>query len=397
MHAQVQHRLGDCDGKNDCATNLMVAAANCGSCGKQCSAYCVNGLCDDPVAVAAGDNHTCGILADGSVWCWGSDDSGQLGDGMTANSVVPKKITALPQSAKSIAAGTVNTCAILKDATLWCWGSNANGNLGVGDTSPHTGPQQVTSLSGVAHVAVGDAHACAINSANNLFCWGDNGFGAVGNGTSGNEVLTPTQVMTGVLDVAAGSGFTCALALGGTVTCWGANADGELGDGSTNPSNMPGSPIAGLSGVAEVASHSGASTVCARTASTIACCGNNNVGQLGNGMTTTPQTSPTAVSINLMGGSVTQVAVGGNHGGAVTSSGLYMWGSDVRDQLGDGFLMTQSTPIATSLSGVTSLSLGAFHSCGLTLDQHLFCWGDNTYGQVGNGSSIGLPIAVAWP
>lgn len=383
----------DCLGVGDCTTDLNTTAAHCGACDTACSAHCVAGTCNDPIAVAAGSDFTCAILGDASVWCWGDNSVGQLGDNSQVDSAVPKPIT-LPGAASAIAGGGAHACAVV-GADVWCWGLNGWGELGVGDTIQHAGAQKAPTGVAMKRVAAGFRHTCAVSMGDSVFCWGENDSGQVGNGP-GMNALTPTEVVTGAFDVTAGRAHTCALKTDNTVACWGNGMSGQLGDGASHSTNTPGPSIAGLTGVLQVASGPGASHTCAIGNGGAFCWGENGSGQLGNGMKGAPVLSPmTALPLTF----ADHVAVGAVFSGAITNTGLFMWGAG--GPLGDGTPNQSLTPEQINLADVTSLTAGDWHACAVTKDHKLYCWGKNDHGQVGNNamssSFVVSPTPVVWP
>ena len=224
--------------------------------------------------------------------------------------------------------------------------------------------------------------------------------GQVGNGStvpiSVGGVTTPTSVLTSVKQVALGGQHTCVIKTDGNLYCWGSDAYGQLGDGTTNDTDAPGAAVPGLSDVLEVVS--GHASTCARTATAVYCWGFNGAGEVGNGNLTN-QPSPTQVT-GLTG--VTQLALGENHAGAITASGLYMWGADSDGQLANG-MMVADVPMPAAISSVSNLamlSLSWSSSCGLTTSGQVLCWGDDTYGELGNGmmsTMSATAVPVIWP
>ena len=186
-------------------------------------------------SIAVGYSHACARKASGTVLCWGSNDSGQLGDGTTINRLSPVPVMSL---VAEIAVGDLFSCARKNDGTLWCWGSNAFGQLGDGTTFDSLVPIQVTALSGVAEVSVGDTFACARKTDGTLWCWGA---GFLGDGTN-NGSLTPiavTALGSTVAEVSTGDSATCARKSDGTLWCWGDNTFGVIGDGTTTTRTLP--------------------------------------------------------------------------------------------------------------------------------------------------------------
>jgi alpha-tubulin suppressor-like RCC1 family protein len=379
-----------CDGKGAC-----VACVN----SLDCSGICVNGACNDPVALAVpgGYNHACAILADGSVWCWGANESGEIGDGTQTQRNVPTRAK-LPKAATAVSAnGSLfgYTCAVLVDKTLWCWGDNASGELGVGQKVANASTPQQVPLQGVTQVSAGGDHACAL-AGGHSYCWGANGFGQVGDGSAIAEVPAPAKIGGAGVVVSAGGSHTCAVDTGaGDVSCWGDDAHGELGDGMTTMSPVATAVQAGVvSGVDLLAA--GASATCAgEKGGSVYCWGSNASGQLGIGETT-DQSTPTALSLT----GATVLGLGVAHAGAVTPAGLFMWGSNSIGQLGDGHWLDQTTPERIDLQpGVAALSLAGYSTCALTTDRKVYCWGANDKGQLGNGTTDDSPAPgpVVWP
>src|SRR5437773_763631 len=199
--------------------------------------------------VVTGDSHTCALLGDGTVQCWGVGDSGQRGDGTFNNiSTVPVAVVGL-SNAVAVAARGYHSCALLGDGTVRCWGRNADGQLGDGTVAdPATGPPgsstpvQVSGITGAAAVIAGGYHTCALFADGTAQCWGRNDDGQLGDGTF-TRSSTPVRVggVTGAVAVSAGILHTCALLANGTVKCWGAvgNGFGQLGNGATTGSSTP--------------------------------------------------------------------------------------------------------------------------------------------------------------
>jgi alpha-tubulin suppressor-like RCC1 family protein len=197
------------------------------------------------ISVSAGENHTCAVRADATLWCWGANFLGQLGTGGTTGNDVPQQVTSPAADGwASVSAGGQDTCAVRADGTLWCWGANINGALGLGTTTGQSLPQQVTTpaSTGWARVSMGGGHTCAIRGDATLWCWGSNFQGQLGIG-SNTEQARPQRVSvparTGWTLITSGAHHTCATHTGHALWCWGLNRTGELGLGSTTDQNLP--------------------------------------------------------------------------------------------------------------------------------------------------------------
>ncbi len=244
----------------------------------------VSGLSGGVSVISAGSEHTCAVIA-GGVKCWGANFSGQLGDGSNVNRNAPASVPRLPESVTAIAAGSEHTCALTADGSIWCWGANFSGQLGDGTNVNRNTPVQVAGLSGVvSEIAAGSEHTCALTTGGTLACWGSNFSGQLGDGTT-TKRNSPEVIASGPLRdvsrIAAGSEHTCAVIPGG-VKCWGANFSGQLGDGTHVNRSTPVSVSGIAGGVSELLA--GSSHTCALSRSgAMVCWGANFSGQLGDG------------------------------------------------------------------------------------------------------------------
>ena len=274
---------------------VITALASWATTARRLTSVAVSGVGGTAVALVAGDFHNCLLLTDGTVRCWGLNNVGQIGDGTTGtNQLTPVPVSGLTE-VKALAAGSGHSCALLGDGTVQCWGRNDRLQLGrVGSGSPR--PVVVNGLNNVVALAAGDLHTCALIANADVACWGANNFGQLGNGGIAAAQL-PTTALTGpAVALSAGAEYTCALLANGTVQCWGANDVGQVGDGTTRPHRpfprlvrFPNNGVP-LQHVAQIATGTG--TSCARFArGAVACWGWNFFGQVGDG-TTIDRTAP---------------------------------------------------------------------------------------------------------
>ena len=376
---------------------LLLALAAAPAARAQATAVPASILGDPVQQVGLGGRQTCALTAAGAVYCWGEGYDGMLGNGGTANADTPQPVTGLGSGVAAIAVGEVSTCALTTAGAVKCWGNNMYGSLGDGSTTHASTPQQVSGLSsGVAAISAGAAHSCALTTAGAMLCWGFNTSGQVGNGGTAN-VLTPqpvTGLSSGVAAMALGAGHTCVVTTAGAARCWGLNNSGQLGTGSTTDASTP-QPVTGLaSGVAAI-SAKGALTCAVTTAGAARCWGLNYAGQLGNGSTTDASTPQPVTGLSS---GVAAISAGGAHACALSTAGaVQCWGRNHHGQLGNGNPMYATTPqpVTGLPGGMAAIGTGAAHSCAVTTAGALQCWGINSYGELGIGSST--PSSIHTP
>ncbi len=293
--------------------------------------------------IAAGYNHTIALKNDGTVWAWGWNHQGQLGDGTTTDSAEPVMVKGL-NGATALTAGYYHSAALMNDGIVWAWGSNMYGQLGNGTTNNSPVPVKVKNLTGVKVISRGGSHTIALKNDGTVWAWGSNECGQLGDGTTTNS-LVPVMVesLTGIVAVTGGAYHTAALKSDGTVWAWGSNRMGQLGDGTTVDSPVP-VMVSGLSGI-------------------------------------------------------TSLASGEHHVAALKSDGtVWSWGANSTGQLGDGTMANSALPVRVSgLTGVLEINAGFTYSMALTGEGAVWCWGANTQGQLGNGTTGNSSVAVKVP
>ncbi len=353
----------------------------------------VVGLSSGVIAISAGYRHTCAVTSAG-LRCWGRNSSGQLGDGTTTDSLVP--VLAQVGPVLDVATGILHTCVLTTSHGVRCWGQGFFGQLGDGLGDRSLIPVDVVGLPGpVSRIAAGDYRSCAVLSeTGSLKCWGANWKGELGDGTT-QDRLVPVDVIslqTGVTAVHTGKQHTCAVQ-NGAAKCWGFNDTGRLGDGGRTDSLIPVDVVGLSTGVQQIVA--GVTQSCAwKDADSFYCWGSNIYGQIGNGLkgySSYPQ------QVIGLGAQVDAVKVGTNHACALENGGVFCWGDNRHGQLGDGSHITRNTPAPVDglEANVVAISVNDNHGCALTQSGIAKCWGENDVGQLGDGTMTERPSPVA--
>ena len=352
-------------------------------------------------SISSGGYFTCAI-ANSSALCWGAGNAGQLGIGIQANSNVPMSVLSTgPLQDKSftqIDAAQNHVCAIATGAAF-CWGYNQSGQLGNNTRTTSNTPVAVTTtgvLTGkvVTTISTGGSLSCAIASGA-AYCWGSNNYGELGDGSRAASYV-PVMVdstlakIGSTYEVSVGNSHACALTAG-TANCWGSNGSGYLGNSSYVDSYIPTSVITkgALDGKSITDIASGSQSTCVVASGAAYCWGSGSYGVLGNGDNRT-YSNPVAVSTAgvLAGKTVTSIAVGYYHACAIASGDVYCWGYNEYGQLGNSSNVSSNVPVAVTKSGallgktVTSLLAGSNHTCAIASGA-VYCWGVNQSGQIG--------------
>jgi alpha-tubulin suppressor-like RCC1 family protein len=324
-------------------------------------------------------------LGKGISYAWGGGGIGILGDGTTTNRSSPVSVVGGFTDWGQVSARDSHTAALRTNGTLWAWGCNGTGRLGDGTIITKSSPVSVIGgFTDWCQVAAGSAHTAALRTNGTLWAWGCNDLGRLGDGTVTNR-SSPVSVIGGFTDwcqVAAGGFHTAAVRTNGTLWAWGGGTFGQLGDGTTTSKRSPVSVIGGFTDWCQVSANSN-HTAAVRTNGTLWAWGYNGSGQLGDN-TITSKTSP----VSVVGGFTDwcQVSVGFGHTAAVRTSGtLWAWGCNSCGRLGDGTTINRSSPVSV-IGGFTDwcqVSASYRHTAAVRTNGTLWAWGINICGQLG--------------
>jgi alpha-tubulin suppressor-like RCC1 family protein len=335
-------------------------------------------------SISAGAYHTCAVLGNGAVKCWGRNDVGQLGNRSNVSRSYPVQVAGLTAGVIGISAGRTHTCAVTISGAAKCWGDNQSGQLGNGSNIDSNRPVAVRGLNnGVASISAGSDHTCAVLIAGGVKCWGAGGYGRLGDGSnaSSNVPLNVVDLGTQVKSIAAGGFHTCALLVDGVVKCWGWSVNGQLGNGSTFDVD---GPVTVIDLDEAVAISTGSLHTCAlTTAGELKCWGSNGQKQLGRSRI---QQSASPLVVSGLGDDITTISSSGSSSCAMSSAGIAKcWGWNQFGGLGDGTTISRHQPVQViGLTNLKAITVGSSHTCAVTALRRMRCWGYNQDGEVGN-------------
>jgi alpha-tubulin suppressor-like RCC1 family protein len=343
------------------------------------------GVATDWRNVDAGDIHTCATRTTGTLWCWGANTSGRTGLGLSSGSTTTPTQVGVATDWQNVSSADAHTCATKTTGTLWCWGSNSSGKTGLGTTSGSTlSPTQVGAATDWQSVSAGDLHTCATKTTGTLWCWGTNTNGKTGRGLTSGSTSTPTQVGTDTnwQNIAVGNNHTCVTKTTGTLWCFGLNSNYQLGtnDGTDRSTPTQVGTDTNWQNVSAGTFH----TCASKTTGEPSCWGDNTYGQFG-----TVQTVPKPVGTDY---NWQNVSAGWENTCATKTTGtLWCWGGNSSAQLGTGDTGSRSTPtqIGTDNQWQNVATTGGLvnHTCATKMTGTLWCWGNNTFRQLGDGTT----------
>lgn len=365
------------------------------------------------VAVDCGNGHTCAVTSDARVLCWGTNENGEVGTGTgsTVDVTLPDEIEPLAgMGVTDVALGATHSCALAAGDRMWCWGSNAQGQLGDTTVSVSALPIDVTLPAPPVAIDAGGRFTCALLDDDRVFCWGENNNGEIATGAIGADVRTPTLVAMPAgrtaTEISAGSDHACAVLDDESVACWGWNGFGQIGTGLVGGDVTSVRPVTGLAEPVRHAEAIGYHSCAVEADGDLLCWGRNNTWQLGLDEPVAPipgpgdVATPTAVTLPEAATMVTGGGLFLFSGGHTCAAGavldLHCWGWNNHGQVGLGTTADTHAPAAvTMLPDVSALAGGAAHTCAIS-DGHLWCWGWNDDGQLGIASMAEsrLPVRV---
>ena len=318
--------------------------------------------------ISMGDVHTCAVMNDHTVKCWGQNTSGELGNNSLVGTSAPVPVSGIA-NADSVTLGAAHSCALLQTQTVKCWGNNAFGQLGDGTTTRRLVPVSV-SISGVTQLEALHIATCALKADQTVWCWGET-FGS-----------TPTQVSgisTAVAIMHSSGWHGCAVLADSSMKCWGFNNSGQLGNGNHTNARPPNPPVV-VSSISTASSATGGAyfTCAALSTNAAKCWGSGTAGQLGNGA---GASSDTPVSVSSPS-DISRITAGESHACLLTSTGaVKCWGQNNGYQIGDGTTTNRPSPVPVSLAAAaTDIAAGYTGTCAIDAGA-VDCWGTNAAGD----------------
>jgi alpha-tubulin suppressor-like RCC1 family protein len=347
--------------------------------------------------IATGENHTLAIRPNGTLWAWGKNDYGQLGDGTTTNRLSPVQVGST-NDWLTVATGYNHNLAIKFDGTLWAWGANAQGQLGDGSTIQQSTPIQIGTSSNWYRIAAGNEHSLAVQTNGTLWSWGDNAQGQLGRLVGNNQIPVQVGSSTNWIHIAAGLAHSLCIKTDGTLWGWGGNGNGQLGLGNTMAVSTPQQV-----GTANTWMHIAAGklhSLAIQTNGTLWGWGNNVNGQLGLSGNSLVYL-PTQIGSNT---NWTKISAGSDHSIGVTADLLvHVTGNNAYGQLGSNTLINSSVfsiPYFFYPNGFVEVSAGGNHTATLLGNGELFLWGSNAKGEIGDATVVNkltpTLIKISW-
>ena len=356
------------------------------------------------IAIAAGGDHSVALTSDGRVWTWGLNEHGRLGNGIVPTTwdvrTTPTPVVGL-SGITAIASTHAHTLALRQDGTVWAWGYNEYGSLGDGTTISRGTPVAVQGLTGVVSIAAG-SYSAAIRADGTVWAWGSNGYGNLGDGTFIDRLVPVSIGLSNVVRMSVSFIHSVAVKADGTVWAWGNNAYGEVGDGTTERRVMP-VQIGGVTGAVQLATGGGGHSLAVLPDNTVRAWGSDSSGQLGIGTRIFRTTEVRPVN----GTDFIAISAGSRHSLALKSDGrVFAVGENGSNQLGDGTQVSRATlgPVRATLeplsdlTGVVEIAAGGSHSLARKSDGTVWAWGSDYEGRLGNDgefNSSNLPVRVA--
>lgn len=341
-------------------------------------------------SIAVGWDHSCALLTDGTAACWGFDGSGQLGIPYPSDPAEPHPAPvtlAAPTQIAALAGGYSHTCAVLQDGTLECWGDNSLGQSGTGTDDWQVPPTTIGS--DALTVSAGFLCSCAVLQDGTATCWGNNDKGQLGDGTfMDRKTPVPVKGLSGAVAIVASDYHSCALLESGGIACWGYGAEGMLGDGTFDDSLTP-VAVQGLPAPATQIALGSQHTCALLQGGAVVCWGYGGYGELGLG--DGPDTVFVPVPTQVPGlPPAKAISARYIHTCALLEDGsVQCWGNDSLDMKGS----RSPVPVA-GISDAVAIASGLLHDCVLRADGRVVCWGENNTGQLGDGTTTPSDVPV---